>query len=71
MLLHLGKQIILQQYFDYENDEIIVSVLDHHSLIMPWQNIASKKKAKLVFVDLNENNQITVENFKKCLSKNN
>lgn len=53
-----------------ENDEIIVSVLDHHSLIMPWQNIALKKKAKLVFVDLNENNQITVENFKKCLNKN-
>lgn len=53
-----------------ENDEIIVSLLDHHSLIMPWQNIALKKKAKLVFVDLNENNQITVENFKKCLNKN-
>lgn len=53
-----------------ENDEIIVSVLDHHSLIMPWQNIALKKKAKLVFVDLNENNQITVENFKKCLNQN-
>ena len=52
-----------------ENDEIIVSVLDHHSLIMPWQNIAMKKKAKLVFIDLNENNQITVENFKKCLSQ--
>lgn len=53
-----------------ENDEIIVSVLDHHSLVMPWQNIALKKKAKLVFVELNENNQITVEEFKKCLSKN-
>ena len=53
-----------------ENDEIIVSVLDHHSLIMPWQNIALKKKAKLVFVDLNENNQITVENFKKCINQN-
>ena len=53
-----------------ENDEIIVSVLDHHSLIMPWQTIALKKKAKLVFIDLNENNQITVDNFKKCLSKN-
>jgi cysteine desulfurase/selenocysteine lyase len=53
-----------------ENDEIIVSVLDHHSLIMPWQNIALKKKAKLVFVYLNENNQITVENFKKCINQN-
>lgn len=53
-----------------ENDEIIVSLLDHHSAIMPWQNIANKKHAKLIFIPLNENNQITVENFKKCLSKN-
>ena len=53
-----------------ENDEIIVSVLDHHSLVMPWQNIAAKKNAKLKFVELNESNQITVENFKKCLNKN-
>jgi cysteine desulfurase/selenocysteine lyase len=29
-----------------ENDEIIVSVLDHHSLVMPWQNIAAKKNAQ-------------------------
>ena len=53
-----------------ENDEIIVSVLDHHSLVMPWQNIAAIKNAKLKFVELNESNQITVENFKKCLNKN-
>lgn len=53
-----------------DNDEIIVSVLDHHSLVMPWQNIAAKKNAKLKFVELNESNQITVENFKKCLNKN-
>ena len=53
-----------------ENDEIIVSVLDHHSLVMPWQTIAKKKNAKLKFVELNESNQITVENFKKCLNQN-
>ena len=52
-----------------EGDEIIVSQLDHHSLVMPWQNIAKEKKAKLVFIELNEKNQITVENFKKIISK--
>lgn len=52
-----------------EDDEIIVSQLDHHSSIMPWQVIAKEKKAKLVFIELNENNQITVENFKKVLTK--
>lgn len=52
-----------------ENDEIIVSVLDHHSSIMPWQVVAKNKGAKLVFVDLDDN-KITVENFKKSLTKN-
>ena len=51
-----------------ENDEIIVSVLDHHSSIMPWQVVAKEKNAKLVFVPLDENNKITVENFKKVLT---
>ena len=54
----------------HEGDEIIVSQLDHHSLVMPWQNVAKEKGAKLVFVELNEKNQITIENFKKILSKN-
>ena len=33
-----------------KDDEIIVSKLDHHSAIMPWQVIAKKTGAKLVFV---------------------
>ncbi len=51
-----------------ENDEIVVSKLDHHSLVMPWQEIAKEKKAKLIFVELDENNKITLDNFKKVLT---
>ena len=51
-----------------EGDEIIVNELEHHSSIMPWQEIAKKKKAKLVFVPLNEEGRITVENFKEVLT---
>ena len=50
------------------DDEIIVSKLDHHSAIMPWQKIAKIKGAKLIFVDLDENNKITVDNLKKVIS---
>lgn len=51
-----------------KDDEIIVSKLDHHSAIMPWQVIAKKTGAKLVFVELDENNKISVDNFKKVIS---
>lgn len=51
-----------------KDDEIVVSVLDHHSLVMPWQRVAKVTGAKLIFVELDENNKITVENFKKVLN---
>lgn len=53
-----------------ENDEIITSELEHHSSMLPWQNIARIKKAKLVYVPLDENKKITVENFMKVLTDN-
>ncbi len=49
-------------------DEIIVSELEHHSSLLPWQNIARLKGAKLKYVPLNKEGRITVSNFKKVLS---
>ncbi len=52
-----------------EGDEIITSELEHHSNFLPWLELAKKKKAKLRFVELNKEGRITVEAFKKVLSK--
>lgn len=49
-------------------DEIITSELEHHSSLLPWQQVARKKGARLVYVPLNEEGRITVENFQKVLS---
>lgn len=51
-----------------EGDEIIVNELEHHSSIMPWQEVAKKKKAKLVFIPLNEEGRICLDNFKKVIT---
>ncbi len=51
-----------------EGDEIIVSELEHHSSVLPWQNVAKIKKAKLVYVPLDTEGRITVEAFKNVLS---
>jgi cysteine desulfurase/selenocysteine lyase len=36
---------------------------------MPWQEIAKKKKAKLVFIPLNEEGRICLDNFKKVITE--
>ncbi|MCF7927296.1 MAG: SufS family cysteine desulfurase [Candidatus Izimaplasma sp.] len=50
------------------DDEIIVSELEHHSSVLPWQNVSKITGAKLVYVPLNKAGRITVENFKKVLT---
>jgi cysteine desulfurase/selenocysteine lyase len=52
-----------------EGDEVISSELEHHSSILPWQTICNNKKAILKFVELDSVGRITVDAFKKVLSK--
>ena len=37
----------MDEHFIKEGDEIIISGLEHHSNIVPWQLIVMKEKAKL------------------------
>ena len=52
-----------------EGDEIIVSQLEHHSNIVPWQMLCERKKAVLKVIPLREDLSLDVEAFKKLLSK--
>jgi cysteine desulfurase/selenocysteine lyase len=49
-------------------DEIIVSELEHHSQVLPWQNVATITGATLRYVELDQEGRITIENFKKVLN---
>lgn len=51
-----------------KEDEIIVTELEHHSHVLPWQNVSNITGAKLVYVPLNEEGRVTIENFKKVLT---
>lgn len=64
----LNKLAYMYEDLIEEDDEIIVSQLDHHSSVMPWQYIAERKHAKLIYIPLDENNKITIENFKKVVN---
>ena len=48
-------------------DEIILSTLEHHSNIVPWQLIAERTGAKIIETPINEKGEIILEEFKKRL----
>lgn len=50
-------------------DEIILSVMEHHSNIIPWQLIAQKTGAVLKYVHLTESEQFDLEQFKQLISE--
>ena len=54
--------------FVHEGDEIIVTVADHHSNIVPWQMLCQRKKAVLKVLDIDENGGLAVESLEKLLS---
>lgn len=51
------------------DDEIIVSELEHHSSLVPWINVSKKTGAKLIYIPLTKEGRITLDNFKKVLTK--
>lgn len=55
--------------FIHEGDEIIVSGLEHHSNIVPWQMLCERKKAVLRHIPLREDFSLNLEAFKGLLSE--
>jgi len=49
-------------------DEIILSVMEHHSNLIPWQQIAQRTGAVLKFVELTDTQEFNWEQFKSLLS---
>ena len=41
-----------------ENDEILLSEMEHHSNLVPWQQLAKKRKIKLKFIPTNKSGQL-------------
>ncbi|MBC6472218.1 MAG: SufS family cysteine desulfurase [Hormoscilla sp. GM102CHS1] len=51
-----------------QGDEIILSVMEHHSNLIPWQMIAQKTGAVLKFVELTANEEFDLDHFKSLVS---
>jgi len=62
--------IVANGYTDIlkSGDEIIVSGLEHHSNIVPWQMMTKKNNAKLKVIPLKENGELNLQVFEKLIS---
>lgn len=54
--------------FVNEGDEIIVSAIEHHSNIVPWQMLCEEKKAVLKVIPVNDQGELIMEAFYELLS---
>ena len=52
-----------------ENDEIIITELEHHSNIVPWQLLSQQTGATLKFIPINNKGELIEEEYKKLLNK--
>jgi cysteine desulfurase / selenocysteine lyase len=49
-------------------DEIILSVMEHHSNLVPWQMVAQRTGAVLKFVELTETQEFNLDHFRTLIS---
>lgn len=51
-------------------DEIIVTAMEHHANIVPWQLLQRNKRIRLRIVPINERGEISIEEYKDLFSEN-
>ena len=51
-----------------EGDEIVLSIMEHHSNIVPWHFIRERQGAKLVWVPVDDDGAFHIEDFEKSLT---
>ena len=59
----------LSKFYFNEGDEIIISEMEHHSNIVPWQMIAKEKKLNLKIVNVSEDGDIDMTHFENLITE--
>ncbi len=52
-----------------EQDEIMVSALEHHSNIVPWQMLCERTGSKLIVIPMDDNGELIISEYEKLLSE--
>jgi len=54
--------------FMQEGDEVILSVMEHHSNIVPWQILAARKGISIKVIPMNDKGELLMDEYKKLFS---
>lgn len=66
-----GINLVASSYgrkFIKEGDEIIISTLEHHANIVPWQMLCEQTGAKLRIIPINEQGELLMDEYEKMLN---
>ena len=67
-----GINLVAYSYgrkFIGEGDEIIISEMEHHSNILPWQQVAEEKGAKIRVIPMNERGELVIDEYENMLNE--
>ncbi|MCU5745923.1 cysteine desulfurase [Staphylococcus sp. SQ8-PEA] len=53
-----------------EGDDIVVTEMEHHANIVPWQELAKRKRANLKFIPMTDEGEITLDAVKETITDN-
>ena len=51
-----------------KGDKVVISILEHHANLVPWQRVTKQKEAKLEYMYINDEGQITDEEIEKKIT---
>ena len=51
-----------------EGDEIVITIMEHHSNMLPWQMVAKKNKAKLIYLEPDEEGVISRQEYESKIT---
>ena len=67
-----GVNLVAQSYgkkFINEGDEIIISQMEHHSNIIPWQIVAEERGARIRVIPMNERGELIIDEYENLLNE--
>ena len=67
-----GVNLVAYSYgrkFIGEGDEILVSQMEHHSNIIPWQQVAEEKGARIRVIPMNERGELIIDEYENLLNE--
>jgi cysteine desulfurase/selenocysteine lyase len=63
-----GLAFSFGEKYIHEGDEIVITAMEHHSNIVPWQMVCERKKAVLKIIPFNDKGELITDEFEQLLT---